>query len=190
MKTVGNDLIRHQLHADRKWYQALGVVLIVFGMILFSALPFATFSVVFLFGVLMMVGGMLHLIAAIGVFKGVSRWLWALFGVLYLMAGYYAFSTPVTTAVVLTNLLSIALIIAGVIRSINALVLRPITGWGWTLISGVLTLLTGLFILTATNAAFWVFGMFLSVDMLFQGINFLGFAAAIKQIPPSSKTMA
>ena len=42
------------------------------------------------------------------------------FGVLYLMAGYYAFSTPVTTAVVLTSLLSIALIIAGVIRTINA----------------------------------------------------------------------
>lgn len=41
------------------------------------------------------------------------------FGVLYLMAGYYAFSTPVTTAVVLTSLLSIALIIAGVIRTIN-----------------------------------------------------------------------
>lgn len=100
MKTVGNDLVRNQLHADRKWYLILGFVLIGFGLILFSSLPFATFSVVFLFGILMMVGGVLHLVAAISVFKGASRWLWALFGVLYLMAGYYAFSTPVTTAVV------------------------------------------------------------------------------------------
>lgn len=56
------------------------------------------------------------------------------FGVLYLMAGYYAFSTPVTTAVVLTSLLSIALIIAGVIRTINAFLLRPIAGVGLDLI--------------------------------------------------------
>ena len=49
-----------------------------FGLVLFSSLPFATFSVVFLFGILMMVGGVLHLIAALSVFKGGSRWLWAL----------------------------------------------------------------------------------------------------------------
>ena len=49
MKTVGNDLVRNQLHADRKWYLILGFVLIGFGLILFSSLPFATFSVVFFF---------------------------------------------------------------------------------------------------------------------------------------------
>lgn len=68
MKTVGNDLVRNQLHADRKWYLILGFVLIGFGLILFSSLPFATFSVV-LFGILMMVGGVLHLVAAISVLK-------------------------------------------------------------------------------------------------------------------------
>ncbi len=43
MKTVGNDLVRNQLHADRKWYLILGFVLIIFGLVLFSSLPFATF---------------------------------------------------------------------------------------------------------------------------------------------------
>lgn len=190
MKTVGNDLVRNQLHADRKWYLILGFVLIGFGLILFSSLPFATFSVVFLFGILMMVGGVLHLVAAISVFKGVSRWLWALFGVLYLMAGYYAFSTPVTTAVVLTSLLSIALIIAGAIRTVNAILLKPITGWGWTLFSGLLTLATGILILVSKDSPFWVLGMFLAIDILFQGINFLGLASAIKHLPSSSKTVS
>ena len=54
MKTVGNDLIRNQLHADRKWYLLLGVLLVVFGLVLLAALPFATLSAVLLFGVLMM----------------------------------------------------------------------------------------------------------------------------------------
>ena len=79
MKTVGNDLIRNQLHADRKWYLLLGVLLVVFGLILLAALPFATLSAVLLFGVLMMLGGILHFVAAFTVFKGGTRWLWALF---------------------------------------------------------------------------------------------------------------
>lgn len=186
MKTVGNDLIRHQLHENRKWYLGIGILLVLFGILLLASLPFATLSVVFLFGILMMIGGILHFVAAFKIFRGGSRWLWALFGILYLVAGYYAFSTPVKTAIVLTNILAIFLIIAGVIRSINAFILKPLIGWGWILLSGLLTLATGIIILMSPDAPFWVLGLFLAVDILFQGVNYLTLAAAIKRIPKSS----
>jgi len=186
MKTVGNDLIRHQLHENRKWYLGIGILLVLFGILLLASLPFATLSVVFLFGILMMIGGILHFVAAFKIFRGGSRWLWALFGVLYLVAGYYAFSTPVKTAIVLTNILAIFLIIAGVIRSVNAFILKPLIGWGWILLSGLLTLATGIIILMSPDAPFWVLGLFLAVDILFQGVNYLTLATAIKRIPKSS----
>ncbi|CAM4218079.1 HdeD family acid-resistance protein [Acinetobacter pragensis] len=187
MKTVGNDLVRSQLHQNRKWYIGLGILLIIFGIILLASLPFATLSAVFIFGVLMMVGGVLHFIAAFKIFEGGFRWLWALFGVLYLAAGYYAFNTPVKTAIVLTNLLAIVLIIAGVIRIFNAVLFRALPGWGWTLFSGLLTLVTGIIILKSPDAPFWVLGLFLAIDILFQGINYLTFASYIKhEVPKSS----
>jgi len=186
MKTVGNDLIRHQLHENRKWYLGIGILLVLFGILLLASLPFATLSVVFLFGILMMIGGILHFVSAFKIFRGGSRWLWALFGILYLVAGYYAFSTPVKTAIVLTNILAIFLIIAGVIRSVNAFMLKPLIGWGWILLSGLLTLATGIIILMSPDAPFWVLGLFLAVDILFQGVNYLTLAAAIKRIPKSS----
>jgi len=186
MKTVGNDLIRHQLHENRKWYLGIGILLVLFGILLLASLPFATLSAVFLFGILMMIGGILHFVAAFKIFRGGSRWLWALFGILYLVAGYYAFSTPVKTAIVLTNILAIFLIIAGVIRSVNAFILKPLIGWGWILLSGLLTLATGIIILMSPDAPFWVLGLFLAVDILFQGVNYLTLAAAIKRIPKSS----
>lgn len=187
MKTVGNDLVRHQLHENRKWYLGLGVLLILFGVVLLASLPFATLSVVFMFGVLMMVGGVLHFVAAFKIFSGGFRWFWALFGLLYLVAGYYAFSTPAKTAVVLTSILAIVLIIAGVIRIFNAILFRSAQGWGWTLFSGLLTLATGIIILKSPDAPFWVLGLFLAIDMLFQGINYLTFASYIKhEVPPSS----
>ena len=175
MRTVGNDLVRHQLHENRKWYLLLGALLVIFGLVLLASLGMATLTVVVLFGALMMIGGVLHLIAAFKIFDGGFRWLWALFGVLYLIAGYYAFKSPVTTAVVLTNLLAIAL-----------LMLKPMSGWGWTLFSGLLTLATGAIILASPDAPFWILGLFLGVDILFQGVNYLTFAAAIKHIPPAS----
>lgn len=111
-----------------------------------------------------------------------------MFGVLYLVAGYYAFSTPVKTAIVLTSILAVFLIIAGVIRIFNAILFRAFQGWGWTLFSGVLTLLAGIMILTTPDAPFWVLGLFLAFDILFQGINYLTLAVAIKQIPPASQS--
>ena len=39
MKTVGNDLVRHQLHENRKWYLGLGALLVLFGIVLLASLP-------------------------------------------------------------------------------------------------------------------------------------------------------
>ncbi len=186
MRTVGNDLVRHQLHENRKWYLGLGIVLTLFALVLLASLPFATLSVVFLFGILMMIGGILHFVAAFKIFEGGTRWLWALFGVLYLVAGYYAFSTPVKTAIVLTNLLAIVLIVAGIIRIFSAIIFKVYQGWGWILFSGLLTLVTGIMILKSPDAPFWVLGLFLAIDVLFQGINYLTLASYIKREVPQS----
>lgn len=190
MKTVGSDLIRSRLHDNRKWYLGLGILLVIFGIVLMASLPFATLSVVFVFGVLMMLGGLAHFIAAFKAFSGGSRWFWALFGVLYIIAGYFAFTTPVQTAIVLTNIVAIVLMIAGVIRVLNALLFRQLQGWGWALFSGLLTLVAGIIIFKSPDAPFWVLGMFLAIDILFQGIHYLKLASYIRRkLPEASVTV-
>ena len=70
MKTVGNDLVRHQLHENRKWYLALGTLLTLFGLVMFISLPFATLTAVLILGGLMMFGGVFTFIAAFKFFEG------------------------------------------------------------------------------------------------------------------------
>lgn len=83
--------------------------------------------------------------------------------------------------------MAIILIIAGVIRIFNAILFRGLQGWGWTLFSGLLTLAAGVMILKSPDAPFWVLGLFLAIDILFQGINYLSFASYIKhEVPKSS----
>lgn len=135
------------------------------------------------------VGGILHLLADPSKLRVGFGGFWALFGVLYLVAGYYAFSTPVKTAIVLTNVLAIILIIAGVIRIFNAILFRGLQGWGWTLFSeNYVTLAAGVMILKSPDAPFWVLGLFLAIDILFQGINYLSFASYIKRSPKVQQT--
>ena len=72
-------------------------------------------------------------------------------------------------------------------RILNAVIFHRLQGWGWTLLSGILTLATGVIILMSPDAPFWVLGLFLAIDILFQGINYLTLASYIKtEVPPSS----
>ncbi|WP_288689287.1 DUF308 domain-containing protein, partial [uncultured Acinetobacter sp.] len=55
-----------------------------------------------------------------------------------------------------------------------------------TLFSGILTLVTGVIILMSPDAPFWVLGLFLAVDILFQGVNYLTLASYIRREVPKS----
>ena len=68
----------------------------------------------------------------------------------------------------------------------NTVVFKADQGWGWVLFSGIVTLVTGIIILISPDAPFWVLGLFLAIDILFQGINYLTLASYIKREVPKS----
>ncbi|AUZ04125.1 MULTISPECIES: HdeD family acid-resistance protein [Vitreoscilla] len=179
-----DDESRAMLHANRKWYLLLGVVFILFATGLFTFLPFATFAVIFWFGLAMMVGGVIHIIAGVKLFDGVFRIFWLLFAILYFIAGYYALTSPAQTAVALTNLLAIFLIIAGITRMVGVFFAKNMHARGWTFLSGVITTVAGLMVLFTPTAPFWVLGLFFAMDLLFQGFNYLALSSYIKREVP------
>lgn len=105
MLTVGNDLVRHQLHQQRNKYLMIGGLLIAFAILLLGSLPFATFSMVVFFGLLLMLAAFLHMIAAFLFFEGGIRVLWLTFAIAYFVAGSIVFQHPWSTAQFLTQLL-------------------------------------------------------------------------------------
>lgn len=188
MKTVGHDGMRNYLHGRRSTYRIIGVSLIVTSFILMAMLPFSTFTVVFLFGVFMMLAGVIHIFAGFKVFNYSFRYLWIVFGLLYILAGYFTFSTPVTMAIVLTHFLGIVLIVAGVVRLVNATLYRLPEHGVWIWLSAGLTLLAGISILFSPDGPFWILGLLLAVDVLFQGLSYLSFAAYIThRLPQAAK---
>ncbi|MCC2608889.1 HdeD family acid-resistance protein [Neorhizobium petrolearium] len=163
------------------WFLALGILLLVFGFLALANLFAATVVSVLYIGMMMLIGGVAYLVHAFQV-KGWDQMLfWALSGILYTIAGVLAFWNPALTAAVLTLLMAVALVVAGIFRLWVGFRMRPVRGSGWIIVGGIVTALAGLVIALGwpVNSLF-ILGLFLAVDLMMQGWALIAVALAAK----------
>lgn len=176
----GGAIVGHlsELRAKWGWFVALGVLMIVAGLIALGNLLLGSLITVIYVGAMMAVAGVAEIIHAFGVKSWGSFAFWLLSGLLYLAAGIIAFVNPLLAAGALTLLLGVALVVSGVFRGIAAFQSRPQAGWGWLLFSAVISFILGLEIIARWPVdSIWILGLFLGIDLLFNGVAvlFLGF---------------
>jgi uncharacterized membrane protein HdeD (DUF308 family) len=100
---------------------------------------------------------------------------WALLGVLYIVAGFVTFENPLLAALLLTLVLGASLAASGIMRIFLAFSLKRETPWIWVAASGVITLLLGLLILARWPiSSIDVLGMFLDIDLVIAGAGWIG----------------
>ena len=85
------------------WFVALGVFLLICGGIALGNLFIATVVSVYYIGMLMLVGGIIHLAHAFQVRGWEHILFWVLSGLLYTIAGILAFANPLLASEALTN---------------------------------------------------------------------------------------
>jgi uncharacterized membrane protein HdeD (DUF308 family) len=163
------------------WFVALGVLLLICSLLAFANEFLATVVSVYYIGMLMLFGGIVHLVHAFQV-KGWGHSLfWAGSGVLYALAGMLAFVNPLLVSAVLTLMLAIALIVAGIFRTWVGIRLRPMKGWGWIPVGGIVTALAGLVIAIGWPVnSLWVLGLFLAIDLCIQGWTLIAFGLGVR----------
>lgn len=163
------------------WFVGLGVLLLICGVIALGNLLLATVASVYYVGMLMLFGGILYLIHAFQVRGWEHILFWALSGVLYVLAGIFAFINPILASAALTLFLAVALLIAGVFRVFIGRRMKPLKGWGWIVTSGVITALAGVVIALGWPVnSLWVLGLFLAVDLILQGWTMLAFGVGVR----------
>lgn len=163
------------------WFVALGAVLLLLGLVALGNLVVATVASIFAIGIIMIAGGIAHIILAFRGRGGRSFVGWLLGGLLYLLAGVLVFADPALASSVLTLFIAFALIAAGAARIWLGFAMRPAKGWGWIVAAGVVTILAGLVIATGWPVnSLWVIGLFLGVDLLFQGWSYIAIGLALR----------
>ncbi|AJD40420.1 HdeD family acid-resistance protein [Rhizobium sp. SEMIA 4085] len=165
------------------WFVGLGVLLLICGLIAVGNLLLATVVSVYSVGMLMVFGGVVYLIHAFQVRGWEHILFWALSGVLYVLAGIFAFINPILTSAALTLFLAVALLVAGVFRVFIGRRMKPLKGWGWIVVSGVVTALAGFIIALGWPVnSLWVLGLFLAVDLILQGWTMIAFGIGLRSV--------
>src|SRR6185295_16205379 len=146
----------------------LGVSLVVMGMVCITEPLLGSIASVVFLGFMILAGGITQVVSSFWAGKWSGMLFHMLIGVLYCVVGYMIIDAPGVNLLVLTKFIAIFLIVAGVFRIVSALVTR-FHDWGWVLLNGTITLLMGLIINRTPDASLWVIGLFVGIEMIFNG---------------------
>jgi uncharacterized membrane protein HdeD (DUF308 family) len=169
MPLLGTPLGIEEVRAHRTWFLILGIALIILGSIAIGSAELMTVVSVLFLGWLLIFAGLFEIV------HGFARRAWGGFivnlmgGLLYSVTGFLMISHPGVAAITLTLMLAIMLIVAGTFRLFVAFSTQ-IHHRGWLILNGAISLILGFCILDSWPVSgFWVIGLFIGIDMIFDG---------------------
>jgi len=170
-------------HFRRKWgwIVALGALFIVGGVFALFNVFAATIVAIIYIAAAMVVAGGWEIITAFQIRPWGRAVLWGFIGALTLFAGVAAARFPILAAVSFTALIGALLITGGVLKLVLAYQLRDLGRWELIALAGVLSFLLGVLILAEWPASgLYVLGIFLGVNLLFEGVAWVAMGLAAK----------
>lgn len=167
------------------WFLVLGLAMIVVGVAAMSIAPYVSVAAVAIFGALLVAGGLLQCLNSFWTRRWSSFLLDLLVGLLYVVVGVLVLAQPVDATLILTLVLGTFYVVGGLFRIIGAVSLR-FHHWGWLALSGVVALILGLVILIGWPANLWIIGLFIGIDLIFNGWFWVMLALAARNAPTIS----
>jgi uncharacterized membrane protein HdeD (DUF308 family) len=176
------------LRAKWGWIVALGAVYVIAGFFALGSIAMATVASVLVVGVAMIVAGVAEVFNAFQIKSWGKFLIWALLGVLYIVAGFVTFENPLLAAALLTLVLGASLVASGIMRSILAFSMKRDAPSIWVALSGVITLLLGLLILARwpTNSVY-ILGLLLGIDLIMAGAGWIAIGLGLRRGQASSR---
>ena len=152
------------------WLLALGILMIILGVVAMATPVVATIAIQVMLGWLLVISGIAEGIHAFMVKEWRGFLLELLSAVLYLGVGLLLLVDPLKGALALTLILAVFLLVEGIFKIITALRVRDHRGWGWLLASGIVSVVLGVLIWKQwPTSGLWVIGLLVGIQLLFTG---------------------
>lgn len=175
--------IRHNLsslHRKWGWFVALGLVMVIVGAFALSSVVVATFATALAIGIMLIAAGIVEVVGSFWSRGWSGFLLHMLFGVLAIVVGVLFLRAPVNAVLSLTLLMACLLMAGGLFNIISAVSFR-FSGWGMSVVSGIIDLILGVLIWYGwPEASLWVLGLFLGISLIFRGIMWVGLGFALR----------
>lgn len=104
-------------------------------------------------------------------------------GILLIVSGIYVFTVPLETYVTLSVLFSISFVVSGLFDIIFSLNNRKaISGWGWYLVSGLLSFLMGIYLIIYPGISITILPFVAGFALMFRSFQLLGFSFDLRDL--------
>jgi uncharacterized membrane protein HdeD (DUF308 family) len=173
----------HRLRGHWLLFLLAGVLITGLGAfaIGWSCLTTLTLVSVWIFGWFLIVGGVTEIMSAFWAGRWSGRLLHLLVGAIYLLIGFMFINEPKDSAVRLTLIIAIFLIVGGVFRIIHS-ISEPGPARGAILLNGLISLVLGISIYRQWPVSgLWVIGLFIGIEMFFSGLSWIALAMAARR---------
>jgi uncharacterized membrane protein HdeD (DUF308 family) len=166
--------------SGRGWFIALGVVLVILGLVaLYNAID-ATLVTTIIVGWLLVIAGIANIVGVFTSNAGIWwRLLQGLLGILFIVVGFDIIADPLQGAIALTIVIGAMLIADGIFRIVASFMDSGAGGRVWMIVLGVINILLGFWIWTGIPMSGIVIGVFVGLQLLIAGIAWIvaGFAS-------------
>ena len=172
--------------ARRVWYWTVvrGVLAIIFGVVALVAPITTAASLAVVVAVFAIVDGIVEIVDGIRHRGHEGAGLRILQGALTLVFGVVLVVWPAVTALVIVWTIGLWAVVVGIIQVVVALSLRRVvrSGWGWGLVSGLVSVIFGVLLLARPDAGLvsiiWVLGVY----AIMIGVLLIGFGLQVRRL--------
>ena len=169
-----------ELKKNSKHITAMGVILLLVGLLAMGSPFVAGLSLALMVGIMLVIGGVSHLVFAVKTDKGVFT---IFLGILTVIIGIYMVSNPGAALASLTIFLALYLLFSGILEILMSYQIRPAKGWGWAMFSGILSVLLGALIWNQFPlSGAWAIGILIGIRLFFSGWALLMFGVAARSL--------
>ena len=173
-----------ELQKNWGWLLALGIISIILGILALGSSAFFTVVSMIFFGWILVIMGILQIVYSFWQRHWGGFFLHLVKGILAFVVGVIMIGNPAASALILTLMLAMFFMVAGLFRIITALSMR-FPSWGWLLFDGIIALLLGILLWAQWPlSGLWAIGMFIGIDLIFSGWSSVMLALAARQLPP------
>jgi len=175
-----------KLHHRWGWHLALGIGLVVLGVIAFALEFAATLATVLVLSWLLVISGIIECIYAFRMRRWGGVFLHLVGGILGVLVGLLVVTHPLAGALAWTLLFASFFTVIGIFRIIAAAKLRfPL--WGWAVFDGVVTALLGLALwISWPWSGLWFLGMALGVSLILRGWSYVMLSLVARNLAGAS----
>jgi uncharacterized membrane protein HdeD (DUF308 family) len=158
-------------------------LLILFGIICVIGNVAATFATVIVLGWLLLASGIVALVHAFRVHTWSGFLMFLLTAIFRGVTGFLLLRYPDAGAAALTLIVAALFLVGGSFRAAAAAMLR-FPRWGWSMFSGIVSVVLGSMLLSQLPASsLWFIGFAIGLEMIVDGWALVTLATALRRLP-------